>query len=75
MTRVEAIIAKAKSLPAEDRARIVSALLEFLNTPEPKIDKLWATDAQRRLAELRSGEVKAIPIEEVFRKARDRFRG
>jgi len=39
-----------------------------LNQPESEIDKKWATEANRRLAELRSGQVGAIPGDKVFAK-------
>jgi len=35
-------------------------------TPDPEIDAKWAQVAQRRLAELRAGAVKAVPGEQVF---------
>jgi hypothetical protein len=44
-----------------------------LNQPESKTDKKWATEANRRLAELRSGQAQAIPGDEVFAKVWKRF--
>ena len=67
------LIAEAISLPVEDRAMIVDSLLKTLNTPESEIDEKWAIVAKRRLAELRSGKVEAVPGEEVFKKIWDRF--
>ena len=67
------LIAEAISLPVEDRAMIVDSLLKTLNTPESEIDGKWAIVAKRRLAELRSGKLKAVPGEEVFKKIWDRF--
>jgi putative addiction module component (TIGR02574 family) len=67
------IIDKAVSLPVEERALVVDTLLRSLNPPESKIDKKWAKEAQRRLAELRSGNVKVIAGEEVFAKIWERF--
>jgi hypothetical protein len=34
----------------------------------------WATEAERRLVELRSSKVEAIPGEEVFERVRERFK-
>ncbi|MEO5342234.1 MAG: addiction module protein [Gammaproteobacteria bacterium SHHR-1] len=62
------LIDEAVSLPVEERALVVDSLLRSLNQPESEIDKIWAKEAQRRLEELRSGRVKAIPGEEVFKK-------
>jgi hypothetical protein len=38
-----------------------------------EIDREWAKVAKRRLAELRSGNVKPIPGNEVLAKIRERF--
>jgi putative addiction module component (TIGR02574 family) len=67
------LIDEAVSLPVEKRALVIDSLLRSLNQPESEIDKIWAKEAKRRLNELRSGRVKAIPGEEVFKKVWDRF--
>ena len=60
------LITEAISLPVEDRALIVDYLLKSLNHGEPDIDKKWAEEAERRLDELSSGRVKAIPGDVVI---------
>ena len=60
------LIDEAVSLPVEERALVVDSLLRSLNQPESEIDKQWASEAKRRLSELRSGHVEAIPGNEVF---------
>lgn len=60
------LIAEAVSLPVEDRAMVADSILRSLNAPESDIDRKWAAVAQRRLAELRSGQVKPIPGDQVF---------
>ncbi|MBI5142284.1 MAG: addiction module protein [Nitrospirae bacterium] len=67
------LILEANSLPIEDRVMVVDSLLKSLNPPEAEIDRKWADVAKRRLAELRSGEVRAIPGDEVFAKIWSRF--
>ncbi|TAL46535.1 MAG: addiction module protein [Methylovulum sp.] len=67
------LIAEAVSLPVEQRAMVIDSLLKSLNSPEADIDKNWALVADRRLAELRSGRVKAVPGDEVFQKIWHRF--
>jgi putative addiction module component (TIGR02574 family) len=67
------IIHAAESLPVEERALVVESLLRSLNSVDPEIDRKWAAVAKRRLEELRSGRVKAVPGEEVFAKIRQRF--
>jgi putative addiction module component (TIGR02574 family) len=68
------LIDEAVSLPVEERALVVDSLLRSLNQPESEIDNIWAKEAKQRLDELRSGRVKAIPGEEVFKKVWERFK-
>ncbi|MCP4218337.1 MAG: addiction module protein [bacterium] len=67
------LIAEAVSLPVEKRAIIVDSILRSLNSPESDIDGKWMAVAQKRLEELRSGQVKPIPGEQVFARIRKRF--
>ena len=62
------------SLPSEDRVFLVDKLLESLNSPNSEeIDRLWADEVEHRIDELDSGEVKAIPGEQVFAEIRNRL--
>lgn len=67
------IIKEAESLPVEERAIVIDSLLRTLNPVSDDIDVEWIKVAKRRLAELRSGRVTAIPGDEVFAKIRERF--
>jgi len=67
------LIEEAESLPVEERVLVVDSLLRSLNQPESEIDKKWAKEAKRRLAELRSGRVEATQGDEVFRRVWQRF--
>lgn len=67
------LIKEAISLPVEDRLIVVDSLLKSLNTPESEIDKKWAEVAKNRLKELRSGDVEAVPGEEVFKRVWNKY--
>ncbi|MEF3074828.1 addiction module protein [Methylobacter sp. Wu1] len=67
------LIDEAISLPVEERALVVDSLLLSLSQPESEIDKKWAVTAKRRLTELRSKSVEAVPGEQVFEKIWQRF--
>ena len=67
------LILEAISLPIEERAMVVDSLLQSLNPPETDIDKQWSAVAKRRLSELRTGKVQAVPGDEVFQKIWNRF--
>jgi putative addiction module component (TIGR02574 family) len=62
------------SLPCEDRIYLVDRLLQSLNAPSrEEIDRLWADEAERRIEELDSGKIEAIPGEQVFAEIRERL--
>lgn len=73
MRGVKKIIREAESLPVEERVFVVDSILRTLNPPDPDVDQKWAEAAKRRLEELRSGRVKAVPGDQVFAKVRERF--
>lgn len=73
MRGMKKIIEEAESLPVEERALVIDSLLRTLNPPVAEIDIEWVKVAKRRLAELRSARVKAVPGDEVFAKVRERF--
>jgi putative addiction module component (TIGR02574 family) len=67
------LIAEAISLPVEERAMVVDSILKSLNPTESDIDQKWVAVAKRRLQELRSGEVEAIPGDDVFKRIWKRY--
>jgi hypothetical protein len=73
MIKTRKIIEEALSLPVEERALIADSLLRSLNKPDISIDAKWTKVARKRLQELRSGEMKPIPGDEVFAKVLKRL--
>jgi len=66
---------EALKLTPRQRARLAKRLIASLDRErEPGSAALWAKEAQRRVAELRTGKVKARPAAAVFRKARAALR-
>ena len=62
----EQLEVEARSLPRDERARLVEVLLASLEE-EAEIEAAWLLEVQRRDEEMRSGAVEGIPAEEVFR--------
>ena len=56
-------------LPANERAFLAEELLASLD--EAEIEKSWGEEAKRRRDEVRSGRVKAIEAEAVYRRIDD----
>ena len=70
-TLVEELSARAKTLSAEDRARLAEELLESLDqAPESEVEAAWDREIERRVSEIESGTAKLIPAEEVHAEAR-----
>ena len=68
MHGMKEIIEEAECLSVEERVMVIDSLLRTINPPLADIESEWIEVAQRRLAELRSGQVEAVPGSEVFAK-------
>ena len=65
----------ALSLPPDERAALAEKLLLSLDEPsDDELERSWLSEAARRARELDRGDVRAIPAEEVRRKARSLLR-
>jgi putative addiction module component (TIGR02574 family) len=68
---VSELAEQARSLPAEERTRLVDLLLESLHdSPLAEIDAAWAKEIERRVAAYERGEVETFAAEDVFAEAR-----
>lgn len=68
---LDQIVKEARQLPRDQVAELVDRLtFELHDEPDAEHDAAWAEEAERRLAEIRSGKVKPIPGEEVMARAR-----
>lgn len=64
---------EAASLPLEERARLVDSLLQTLNPVDESVAAAWLAAGRRRLDDLDSGRIKAVPGDEVFERVRRRL--
>ncbi len=73
-TLVEELSARAKSLPATDRARLAGELLDSLQEEsDTELESAWDREIEHRVAEIESGG-KLISAEEVHAEARRTIR-
>jgi putative addiction module component (TIGR02574 family) len=57
---------QALDLDERDRATLAGLLIESLEEePDQDLEAVWRAEVERRVAELESGDVKAVPWEEV----------
>lgn len=70
-TLVEELSARARALPAEDRARLAEELLDSLEgEPDVEAEAAWEREIEHRVAEIESGAVTLIASEDVHAEAR-----
>ena len=69
---VQELEAELLKLPSHERARLAEALIASLDE-EDEIAEAWATEAELRAEELRSGAASGIPAEEVLARLRARL--
>ena len=68
---IEQIAEAALALPSDARALLADRLVESLDPlTDQDVRGAWAAESLRRLDEIRSGKVTAIPAEEVFSRIR-----
>lgn len=70
---VAQLLTAAQELPPRDRETLCTKIAESLDAPLTVEEQVWAEVAERRAAEMRSGEAKGILSDEVFAKARRRL--
>lgn len=73
MIKADELMSVAESLPFSLKTQLIDRLLNSLNTSEKEIDSLWAIEAEKRVEEIKTGKVKLIPGEVVFREIRERL--
>jgi putative addiction module component (TIGR02574 family) len=69
------IFDQALALPAEQRLRLVDALLSSLNAPiSQEAEQAWREEAERRVAEVEMGKAELIEGEAAFARLRVKYR-
>lgn len=61
--------AEALKLSSEERALLADHLLASLDTAND-VDAAWASEVDRRLAEVEAGSMALVPIEQALQRAR-----
>jgi putative addiction module component (TIGR02574 family) len=65
------LYAETRQLPREQAVELMDLLLiDTFGEPDPDVDEAWGREIDRRLAELESGKVQAIPCERVMAEIR-----
>ncbi|MCF6269143.1 MAG: addiction module protein [Melioribacteraceae bacterium] len=65
MENISNIIKETSSLSPTERIYIVNALLESLDKPDEKIEKLWVKESEVRYEAYKKGELKSVSWNEI----------
>ena len=68
--QLEALEAEALKLTSSERAAFAQLLLASLDE-DTEIEEAWATEVERRIADVESGAVQVIPISQALARVRD----
>jgi putative addiction module component (TIGR02574 family) len=72
-TALDQIVKEARQLPRAQLAELIDLLtLELHEEIDPELEAAWADEAERRLAEIRSGQVQPVPGDQVMTELRQR---
>ena len=66
-TKTDELISMVESLPVDLKTMLVEKILNSLHPSQKEIDALWAMEAEKRVDEIKTGKVKTIPGDEVFK--------
>ncbi|MFH1258370.1 MAG: addiction module protein [Elusimicrobiota bacterium] len=74
MIKTNKFFTEAISLPIEIRTQLIDRLLKSINPAQKEIDELWAIEAERRVQEIKNGDVKLVHGKDVFRRIYNRLK-
>lgn len=57
---------RARALPLAERLRVVDDILSSLDGTDAALDRMWAHEAEERLAAWRRGEIRDLPLDDVL---------
>ena len=60
------LLEQALKLDPAERLELVDGVLHSLDRPDPMIDRIWLEEAERRLADYRTGKLRGVPAEDIF---------
>jgi putative addiction module component (TIGR02574 family) len=69
MSSAKTIISKALHLKPAERSIVIETLIKSLDMPNPKIDKVWTKEAEKRLDAYKAGKLKTVSLETLFGKS------
>ena len=64
---INKLLEQALTLNVNERTKLIDELFKSIDKPDEEIDQIWADEADKRLEAYRKGEIKAVPMEDIFK--------
>ena len=64
---INELLEQALTLNVNERTKLIDELFKSIDRPDEEIDQIWADEANKRLEAYRKGEIKAVPMEDIFK--------
>ena len=64
---INELLEQALTLNVNERTRLIDELFKSIDKPDEEIDQIWVDEANKRLEAYRKGEIKAVPMENIFK--------
>lgn len=71
--KTKELISMVESLPVDIKTTLVEKILNSLHPSQKEIDALWAKEAEKRVKEIKTGKVKTITGDKVFKEIQEKF--
>lgn len=63
---INKLLEQTLTLNVNERTKLIDELFKSIDKLDEEIDQIWADEADKRLEAYRKGQIKAIPIEDIF---------
>ncbi len=64
---INELLEQALTLNVNERTKLIDELFKSIDKPDEEIDQIWVDEADKRLEAYRKGEIKAVPMENIFK--------
>ncbi len=72
-TKTKELISMVESLPVDIKTTLVEKILDSLHPSQKEIDVLWTKEAEKRVKEIKTGKVKTIAGDKVFKEIQEKY--
>ena len=63
-----------ESMPIDVKTALIEKILESIHPLQKDVDKEWIEEAEKRINEIKKGNVQLISGDEVFNEIKDRYK-